>query len=73
MLFFLYYSIVTLIVNEEITIRSRYTLVQNKTNLAHKNKEIISALYRIQEHSNYKSFKLKEKTIFLKKLTCFTL
>ena len=32
---------------EEITIKSRYTLVQNKSTLAHKKTETISAVYRI--------------------------
>ena len=45
--FFLYYSIATLIVIEETTIKSRYTLVQKKSSLAHKKAEIISAVYRI--------------------------
>jgi len=47
MIFFLYYSILTLIVIEEITIKSRYTLFQKKSTIAHKKTEIISAVYRI--------------------------
>jgi hypothetical protein len=47
MIFFLYYSILTLIVIDEITIKSRHTIVQNKSTLAHKKTEIISAVYRI--------------------------
>ena len=44
---FLYYSIATLLVMEEKTIKSRYTFVQKNTSLAHIKAEIISAVYRI--------------------------
>jgi len=38
MIFFLCYSILTLIVIDEITIKSRHTIVQNKSTLAQKNR-----------------------------------
>jgi|GEM_PF-4469911 len=74
MIFFLCYSILTLIVIDEITIKSRHTIVQNKSTLAQKNRNNFCSVsncihYRSTLTINHLHLK---KKIFLKKFTCFT-